>query len=141
MRLWAKRRGIYSNKAGFLGGVNWAILAAFLCQLYPAAGPVKLLYRLFYVLRHWQWPNPGHPGSRELTQRRGAAIRLCYPYNPQALAPPAGPVPLCLPQWNPDYFPRDAWHLMPIVTPAYPCMNSSYNVNLATHVLCSTQFD
>ena len=34
LRLWGKKRGIYSNKMGYLGGVNFAILGAFICQLY-----------------------------------------------------------------------------------------------------------
>ena len=32
--------------------------------------------------------------------------------------------------WNPKSNPRDRAHLMPIITPVYPNMNSSYNVGI-----------
>lgn len=35
-----------------------------------------------------------------------------------------------LPVWNPYVNPRDKAHIMPIITPAYPAMNSAYNVAL-----------
>ncbi len=42
---WARYCGIYSNVLGFLGGINWAILVAFVCQRYPRAPPAALLHR------------------------------------------------------------------------------------------------
>lgn len=108
---WARQRALYSNVLGFLGGVNYAILTAFVCQRYPNACPVTLVRKFFLMYTQWRWPNPIMlTGIEEL--------------------PPAETDGRYLPVWNPKVYPKDGTHLMPIITPAYPAMNSSYNVGL-----------
>lgn len=58
VREWARRSGVYSNVLGFLGGINWAILVAFICQRYPNATPAILVQKFFRVYHRWKWPNP-----------------------------------------------------------------------------------
>jgi poly(A) polymerase len=106
---WAVTHGIYSNVLGFLGGVNWAILVAWVCKRHPAAGPARLLELFFRTFCVWKWPAPVLLGPIQET-------------------PPAGA--LRLPSWNPNSNPRDGLDVMPIITPSYPSMNSSYNVGI-----------
>ncbi|ETI43473.1 hypothetical protein L914_11098 [Phytophthora nicotianae] len=107
VRRWAKRRGLYSNKMGYLGGVNWCILVCFINQLYPTAAPSTLLLRFFMVLNNWKWP---------------LAIQLCKTHDAN----------LGLEVWNANAG-HNRYQVMPILTPAYPSMNSSFNVS--THSL------
>ena len=58
VRIWAKRRALYSNKIGFLGGVNWAILVGFVCKLYPNSSASRVLARFFWWMKEWKWPTP-----------------------------------------------------------------------------------
>jgi len=114
---WAKRRGIYSNVVGYLGGVSWALLVARICQLYPNALPSTLVSRFFLVYSQWKWPAP-------VLLKNIVELNLGHNHK----------------VWNPKTNPKDRSHLMPIITPAYPSMNSTYNVSESTLQLMKEEF-
>ncbi|XP_078260884.1 poly(A) polymerase gamma-like isoform X1 [Rhinoraja longicauda] len=115
IKVWAKKRGIYSNMLGFLGGVSWAMLVARTCQLYPNAVASTLVHRFFLVFSKWEWPNP---------------VLLKQPEDSN----------LNLPIWDPRVNPSDRYHLMPIITPAYPQQNSTFNVSSSTRTIMVEEF-
>ncbi|KAI1895314.1 hypothetical protein AGOR_G00105020 [Albula goreensis] len=115
IKLWAKRHNIYSNILGFLGGVSWAMLVARTCQLYPNAVASTLVHKFFLVFSKWEWPNP---------------VLLKQPEDCN----------LNLPVWDPRVTPSDRYHLMPIITPAYPQQNSTYNVSVSTRAVMIDEF-
>jgi len=116
IKLWAKRHGIYSNVLGYLGGVSWAMLTARVCQLYPNAEPSTLLQKFFLVFLKWQWPQP---------------VLLKKPEE-------AG---LNFQVWDPRQYVADRFHLMPIITPAYPQQNSTFNVSKSTLKVMTDEFE
>ncbi|XP_053620542.1 poly(A) polymerase type 3 isoform X2 [Plodia interpunctella] len=115
IKLWAKRHGIYSNTLGYLGGVSWAMLVARTCQLYPNALPATLVHKFFLVFSQWKWPQP---------------VLLKQPDN----------VNLGFPVWDPRVNLSDRFHLMPIITPAYPQQNSTFNVSASTRTVICEEF-
>lgn len=115
IKLWAKRHNIYSNILGFLGGVSWAMLVARTCQLYPNAIASTLVHKFFLVFSKWEWPNPVL-----LKQQEDCNLNL--------------------PVWDPRVNPSDRYHLMPIITPAYPQQNSTYNVSISTRMVMVEEF-
>eukprot|EP01054_Gregarina_sp_Poly1_P005099 Gregarina_sp_Poly_1__5098@NODE_26_length_19795_cov_50_913828_g24_i0_p4_GENE_NODE_26_length_19795_cov_50_913828_g24_i0NODE_26_length_19795_cov_50_913828_g24_i0_p4_ORF_typecomplete_len481_score50_62PAP_central/PF04928_17/3e95PAP_RNAbind/PF04926_15/1_3e03PAP_RNAbind/PF04926_15/8_4e22Nrap_D2/PF17403_2/2_9e05_NODE_26_length_19795_cov_50_913828_g24_i01426915711 len=117
---WARNRGIYANVIGFLGGVSWALLVARICQLYPRYAPNQLLKRFFKIYSLWNWRLP---------------VVLCrikeYPDVPGLMG---------FRVWNPKSNPYDRNHLMPIITPTFPSMNSTHNVTYSTMQVLLEEF-
>lgn len=105
---WSSCHGLYSNVLGYLGGVNWAILVAKICVMHPKDTSVpELLHSFMKTYAAYDW-------SRPITLARTPS------------KPPTNVA--VLPVWNPKINPRDRSHIMPIITPCWPQMNSSYNV-------------
>ncbi|RSL59130.1 hypothetical protein CEP54_007407 [Fusarium duplospermum] len=103
IKLWAQRRAVYANIMGFPGGVAWAMLVARVCQLYPKATPSVIVNKFFLVISQWRWPQPV----------------LLKPIE-------SGPLPVRV--WNPRVYKGDSFHLMPVITPAYPSMCATFNI-------------
>ncbi|KHO00872.1 Poly(A) polymerase [Metarhizium album ARSEF 1941] len=104
IKLWAQRRAVYGNIMGFPGGVAWAMLVARVCQLYPKAATSVIVNKFFLIIGHWRWPQPV----------------LLKPIE-------SGPLPVRV--WNPKIYKGDSFHLMPIITPAYPSMCATFNIS------------
>ncbi|KAF2229415.1 Poly(A) polymerase PAPalpha [Viridothelium virens] len=107
IKLWAQRRAVYANVLGFPGGVAWAMMVARICQLYPKACGSIIVLRFFHLIADWPWPRP-------------------------ILLKPIEDLPLNHRIWNPQVYPSDGRHLMPIITPAYPSMCATHNISRST---------
>jgi|GEM_PF-184633 len=61
VRAWAKARGVYSHALGYLGGLSWAVMAAWSCLRAPreaASTDERLLAHFFETFAAWPWPQP-----------------------------------------------------------------------------------
>ncbi|KAJ8906573.1 hypothetical protein NDN08_003066 [Rhodosorus marinus] len=111
VKLWARRRGVYSNILGYLGGISWTIMTAKVCTIYHPSPPAVLLYKFFQLFAmYWDWPRPVVLAELE-NKKQSSDLR----------------------EWNPDLYPSDRRHVMPIITPVNPMMNTSHNVSLSTY--------
>jgi len=152
---WANVHGLYSNVLGFLGGVNWAILVAWVCTVstvYTVCS-IQCEYTKQHLLDFQEFHHVFLIGSHN-THIHIASSFLFLQRNPDASAPtllkiffhtfarwrwpkpvlltpivknpPYGVTPLTI--WDPATNPRDRAQILPIITPCYPSMNSAYNV-------------
>ncbi|KAI0221376.1 polynucleotide adenylyltransferase [Massospora cicadina] len=110
IKLWAKRRGLYSNVMGYFGGVAWALMVARICQLYPYATPSTIVLQFFILYSQWQWPHPVILKSIDTS----ASL---------------------VPAWNPVLSQTDQGHRMPIITPAFPSMCATHNLTKMNHAI------
>lgn len=116
IRLWAKRRGLFSNKTGFLGGISWTIMVAFVCQMLPKATISATVHHFFTVFSTWNWPTPVMIAKPHTTDNSNCT------------------------QWSPKQNHHDRAHLMPIITPGYPSVNSAVNVSTSTLRIMKEEF-
>lgn len=99
VKYWAKRRAIYSNALGYLGGVSWSILVVW--YLVRVIGSEQFNWRIllrgfFTCFAQWKWPTPvSLKPLSELTHE------------------------VQLPSKK---------EVMPILSAVYPYMNTTYNV-------------
>ncbi|KAJ1919599.1 polynucleotide adenylyltransferase [Mycoemilia scoparia] len=115
IKQWAKKRAIYSNAMGFLGGIAWAMLVARVCQLYPNAASGSIVAKFFLIMCKWKWPQP-------------------------VMLKPIEDGPLHVRVWNPRIYPQDKAHRMPIITPAYPSMCATHNVYQSALTIMTSEF-
>ncbi|TBT98915.1 poly(A) polymerase gamma [Hamiltosporidium tvaerminnensis] len=107
VKLWAKRKGLYGNVYGYMGGVSYAICVAKICLLYPNGNAFYLLKKFFKIFSEWKWPVPVIIREYE---ECGLNLKV----------------------WDPKSCPGDRFHKMPVITPAYPYMCSTHNVSSST---------
>jgi poly(A) polymerase len=106
-----------SNVLGYFGGVTWMIMVAIICKMCPNLEPNKLLKNFFLYFSKWDWnyKNPVMlvPVSHE--RKCGISESLLYKEN--------------------------EGDLMPVLTPAYPAMNSTHNVSISTKEAILTEME
>ena len=145
----AKMGGINENKFGYLGGIAFALLTAKIVQLFPNYTYSHLLEKFFYVYGNcWDWNNWPVMIVDELKEAN-VTSSSGYPKMPVSES-----VVVFDYNWNGDkrrnnrqgnfqgylYQPPMIKRYMNIVTPAWPQMNSSYNISFSTRAVIINLF-
>jgi len=126
VKLWAKAQGLYSNVLGYLGGFSWAVLVAKACidmhQSNPSGGfdATNVIQSFFHLFATWPWPQAVALVEIDPTEK----------FQQQQLVQLASSLNLL--SWNPDKYPGDSMHVMPVLTTTYPLINSTFNVSQHT---------
>lgn len=113
IRIWAHRRAIYGNVYGYLGGINCALLCAWTCQRYPNATASTLIHMMFNDLKDWTWPDPIYINTPNTGTK---------------------------PSWDNSPGSKGKKDFMPIITPAYPCINSLQSATKSTRERMTKEF-
>ena len=125
LRFWAKERGLYGNKVGFPGGFAWSVMLARVCQMFPEDGAAKIMKNFFKTLRDRRW-EPSKP--------------LCLVEVKKQEAIFGTKIGEAFEVWGDQPLTEDG-NLMPVITPAFPSMNSTFNVTKSTRQLMVDEFD
>ena len=124
--------------SGYLGGFSWAVLVAKVCIMHPnvkSESACEMIFKFFEVFSKWNWPIP---------------VALSDNWSNDHSASNYGDI-----SWNPNrnlheihqvkepFFAHRIFcalifihfQMMPIITPTFPYMNSSFNVTMNTRTL------
>ena len=105
-----------------------------MCQLYPAAAPCTLLQKFFLVFLKWQWPQP-------VLLKVTLSSSIADSFESEQYFQKPEDFGLGFPVWDPRYNVADRFHVMPIITPAYPQQNSTFNVSNSTLKVMQGEFE
>jgi poly(A) polymerase len=119
LKLWAKNKGIYSNAMGYVTGISLAILVAKICQLFPNLKPNKLVQKFFQYYSMWNWNE--FPVKIEEIKTFEHLER----FNEMQWYDPTSTIGMeKISQRKKDEYTSP----MMVITPAFPCMNSTKKV-------------
>ncbi len=60
LRLWAKQRALYSNKSGYMGGINIVLFVAYVAMCNPLDSAYALVAKTFALVTKWEWSTHKH---------------------------------------------------------------------------------
>lgn len=119
LRGWAKSRFIYSNKSGYWGGINLALLIAYVAQRHPRYNAIMLVHAFFSTFAGWSWSDKPVGIVAGGTADGGAC-----------------PIWLQSLEWS-----RGHDEVMAVLTPCFPRVNSTHSVNRHTRVVLQEELN
>jgi poly(A) polymerase len=116
LRHWAKQRCIYSNKSGYLGGINLSIMLLYIVQRHPCALASTLVHAFFETYAKWKW-------SKSSAVTLDSHVQRHCPVWLQSL------------EWLPK-----PTEIMIILTPCFPRFNTSFTASWYSCQVMQSEF-